>query len=112
MTNKERNTALYQKMYAEQESFKAQLTTMTPAEILKHAYEFVCREDFLLSLEYNDLSDKQAAALLKSDSPLADVFAKWEKWETDHMSQVWDCMESRANEVLRADFVAAQREGR
>ena len=112
MTNAELNTALYQKMYAEQEQFKAQLLDMTPAEVLKHAYEFVCREDFLLSLEYNDLTDKQAAGLLKSDTPLADVFSKWESWETDRMSQIWSCMESRANEVLRADFLATQREGR
>ena len=112
MTNEELNTALYQKMFAEQEQFKAYLLTLTPAEVLEHAYEYTTREDLLLSLEYNNLSDKQAKALLKSPCPLGDVFKKRESWETGHMQDIWNAVESRANDVLRADFKAAQREGR
>lgn len=112
MTNEELNTALYHKMFAEQERYKAYLLTVSPHEVLQQAYEYVCWEDILLSLEYNDLTDAQAKALLKSDTPLADVFAKWESWETDRMSQIWDCVECRANEVLRADFLASRQEGR
>lgn len=106
------NTQLYQKMFAEQEQFRAKLLTMPPEEILKHAYEFVTREDILLSLEYSDLSAKQAKALLQTDTPLADIFVKWEKRETDHMTDIWDTVESRANELLRQSFLATQREGR
>lgn len=85
MTNEELNTALYHKMFAEQERFKAYLLTVSPHEVLEQAYEYVCREDILLALENNDLSSKQAMALMKSDTPLADVFQKWEEWETGHM---------------------------
>lgn len=54
------NTELYQKMFAEQEKFKDWLRTLTPDEVLTHAYEYTCREDILLSMEYNDLSpDRQ-----------------------------------------------------
>lgn len=88
MTNAELNTALYHKMFAEQERYKAYLLTVSPHEVLQQAYEYVCREDILLSLEYNDLTDAQAKALLKSDTPLADMFAKWESWETSHMDDV------------------------
>lgn len=112
MTNEELNTALYQKMFAEQEQFRNWLLTQPPNEIIKHCYEYVMREDILLSLEYNDLSDKQAKALLKSPASLGDVFKKWESWETGHMSDIWECVESRANEVLRADFIASRRESR
>lgn len=112
MTNEELNTALYHKMFAEQERFKAYLLTVSPYEVLQQAYEYVCREDILLALENNDLSSKQAMALMKSDTPLADVFQKWEEWETGHMDDVWACVESKANEVLRADFVASRQEGR
>ena len=112
MTNEELNTALYQKMFAEQEQFRNWLLTQPPDEIIKHCYEYVMREDILLSLEYNDLSDKQAKALLKSPTPLGDVFKKWESWETGHMRDIWECVESRANEVLRADFIASRRESR
>lgn len=111
-TISELNTELYQKMFAEQEQFRSKLLSMSPQEILEHAYEFITREDILLSLEYSDLSAKQAKALLQTDTPLADIFAKWEKRETDHMTDIWDTVESRANELLRQSFLAAQREGR
>ena len=112
MNQSKLNTQLYQKMFAEQKLYRAGLLLMPPTEILNHAYEYVCREDILLALENNDLSSKQAMALMKSDTPLADVFQKWEEWETGHMDDVWACVESKANEVLRADFVASRQEGR
>ena len=78
MINEERNTALYEKMFAEQETYRAWLLTQPPEEILKHTYEYTVREDILMSLECNNLPDAQAQALLRSPSPLADVFAEWE----------------------------------
>lgn len=96
MTNEERNTALCQKMFAEQEKFRDWLKGQPPEEILNHAYEYTIREDILLSLEYHDLSD----ALMKSPCPLADIFQDFEKRETDHMDVIWDCLESRADTIL------------
>ena len=100
MTNEERNTALYQKMFAEQEKFRDWLKGQPPEEVLNHAYEYTIREDILMSLEYHDLPDAQADALMKSPSPLADVFRDFEKRETDHMETIWDCLESRADTIL------------
>lgn len=53
-----------------------------------------------MSLEYHNLSDAQADALMKFPSPLADVFRDFEKRETDHMDVIWDCLESRADMLL------------
>ena len=91
MTQAVLNTQLYQKMFAEQAHFKDWLLTQTPEEVLNHAYEYTCREDILLSLEYNDLSPRQAKALLKSPTPLADVFKKWDSWDDNwqHCSTMW-----------------------
>ena len=100
MTNEERNTALYQKMFAEQEKFRDWLKGQSPEDILNHAYEYTIREDILMSLEYHDLSDAQADVLMKSPSPLTDVFQDFEKRETDHMETIWDCLESRADMLL------------
>ena len=100
MTNEERNTALYQKMFAEQESFRDWLKGQPPEEILNHAYEYTIREDILLSLEYHNLSDAQIDTLMKSSSPLTDVFRDFEKLETGHMDTVWDCLENRADSIL------------
>ena len=97
MTQAVLNTQLYQKMFAEQAHFKDWLLTQTPEEVLNHAYEYTCREDILLSLEYNDLSPRQAKALLKSPTPLADVFKKWEASEDNHhMENIWNAVEARA----------------
>ena len=101
-TNEELNTTLYKQMFAEQEQFRDWLLAQPPQEILNHAYEYVMREDILLSLEYNDLTDAQAAALLTSPSPLADVYAEFDKLESSHMEEIWSCIESRAN-ALQTD---------
>lgn len=97
MTNQEWNTTLYKQMFAEQEQFRDWLLTQPPQEILNHAYEYVMREDILLSLEYNDLTDAQAAALLTSPSPLVDVYAEFDKLESSHMEEIWSYIESRAD---------------
>ena len=97
MTNEQWNTTLYKQMFAEQEQFRDWLLAQPPQEILNHAYEYVMREDILLSLEYNDLTDAQAAALLSSSSPLADVYAEFDKLESSHMEEIWSCIESRAD---------------
>ena len=85
MTNEELNTRLYEKMFAEQEQFRDWLLSQPPAEILNHAYEYTVREDILMSLEYHDLEDSQARALLKSDKPLKQIFERWENQETSYI---------------------------
>jgi hypothetical protein len=63
-------------------------------------------------MEYLDLTDKQCKALLKSKSPLADVFKDFEKRETDHMDNIRDTIECRANAIIRQDFIREQHEAR
>lgn len=76
--------------------YRAWLLSQPPEEILNHTYEYTMREDILLSLEYHDLPDAQARAMLKSPSPLADVFADWEHKETGHMDDIWQTVEDWA----------------
>ena len=97
MTNEELNTALYKKMFAEQDQFRDWLKSQPSAEVLNHAYEYTVREDILLSLEYNDLTDAQASALLASPSPLADIYQEFDRMESSHMEAIWSCIESRAD---------------
>lgn len=107
------NTQLYQKMFAEQKLYRAGLLLMPPSEILNHAYEYVYRENILLSLEYNDLSSRQALALLNSPTPLADVFKKLENTGGSiQMDCIWNTVEACANEVIRAKFIEARRDSR
>ena len=97
MTNEELNTALYKKIFAEQDKFRDWLKSQPSAEVLNHAYEYTVREDILLSLEYNDLTDAQALALLASPTPLADIYQEFDRMESSHMEEIWSCIESRAD---------------
>ena len=107
MTNEELNTRLYEKMFAEQERFRDWLLSQPPAEILNHAYEYTVREDILMSLEYHDLEDSQARALLKSGKPLKQIFERWENQETSYMDTVWDTVQEQARAAEPAKQVAA-----
>ena len=103
MNNEQLNTALYEKMFEEQEKYRGWLLTQPPEEILNHTYEYTVREDILMALENNDVSDEQATALLKSPSPLGDVFKEFESRETGYMDIVLDCITDRADQVLKAE---------
>jgi len=103
MTNEELNTVLYNRMFDEQEKWKQWLLSQNPEEILNHAYEYTSREDIILALEYTDLSDEQCLALLKSPCPLADIFTEFERMETDHMEDIRQSIENRADHVIRME---------
>lgn len=45
MTNAELNKVLYQKMFAEQETYREWLLSQLSEEILNHTYEYTVRED-------------------------------------------------------------------
>lgn len=112
MTNEEWNTRLYEKLFAEQEVYRSWLLSQPPEEILNHAYEYVMREDILLSSEENNFSGRQCRALLQSPAPLADVFKAWERLETGHMEDIRETIESRANKIIREEFIRSKREER
>lgn len=110
MTNEELNTRLYEKMFAEQEQFRDWLLSQPAAEILNHAYEYTVREDILMSLEYHDLEDSQAWALLKSGKPLKQIFERWENQETSYMDTVWDTVQEQARAAEAKQKAKAQKE--
>lgn len=74
------NTALYEKMAAEQDKYRDWLKSQPPAEVLNHAYEYTVREDIVMAMEQLELTDAQAQALLDSPTPLADVYRHLRSW--------------------------------
>lgn len=87
-------------MAAEQERFKQELFGLTSEEALNHAYEYTIREDILMALEFIELKVSQAAALLESPSPLADIFKDFRDMETGQMDFVRESIENRAENLL------------
>lgn len=112
MTNEQLNSNLYEKLYAEQKRFIEELKKSTPEIVIQNAYELVIREDILLSLEENDLDAKQCKALLKEKKPLDKLFLAWEKHEGDHMNEIRNCIENKANELIKLARIKADRDSR
>ena len=96
------NQALYDKMAAEQERFKHNLLGLSTEEVLDHAYEYAVRQDILVEMEALELPADQAAALLASPTPLADVYQKWSDVETRHMEDIRDVIEELADTQVKA----------
>ena len=110
MTGEELCTKLYQRMNAEQEQYRNWLLGQPPADILDHAAEYSVREDIVMEMEELELPEAQAKALLKSKTPLADVYKQWSKTETHHMEDLQDVIEVHAAHVIQVE--KGQREGR
>jgi len=63
MNTNDLNTALYEKMAAEQDKYRDWLKSQPPEEILHHTYEYTVREDIVMAMEDLELTDAQAQAL-------------------------------------------------
>ena len=105
MTGEELCTKLYQRMTAEQEQYRRWLLGQPPAE-------YTVREDIVMEMSALELPEAQARALLKSRTPLADIYKEWNKVETHHMEDLRDVIEARADAVIRDEKEKGQREGR
>lgn len=112
MTNGKLNNQLYERMFTEQSQYRDWLLSQTAEEILNHAYEYSVREDILIAVESADLPEPKVRALLKSRTPLADIYKEWSKADTNHMDDVRSVIEARANAVLREAKEKSQREER
>lgn len=104
MSNEKVTTALYQKMYDEQNKFRDWLLEQPQEEVLNHACEYTIREDILMEVGDMELSESRAKALLKSPCPLADIYKDWQRQDsTDHMENIRGIVEDRADDVLYAE---------
>ena len=101
MTSEELNTAIYEKMAAEQNAYRDRLLTLPPDEILQHAYEYAVRQDILFAMEDLELQPEQCRALLKSPSPVADILKDFE--ELGYMGTILDCIEGRAAKMMQLE---------
>ena len=103
MANPDLLTKLHQRMSAEQEQYRNWLLGQAPGEILNHSAEYTVREDIVMEMSALELPEAQAKALLKSKTPLADVYKEWNKTETHHMEDLRDVIEARTDAVIQAE---------
>lgn len=112
MNIKDYNNLLYEKMKAEQDKYRDWLLSQEPAEILNHTYEYTMREDIVMCMEDLQLDPKKAKALLRSPSPLSDVYDEFEKKDDEHMNVIRDSIETEADKSLQRQEKKKQRESR
>ena len=103
MDAEKQNNVLYEKMSAEQRIYREWLLSLPAQEILDHAYEYTIREDILIAIEEDILSEEQVQALLQSPCPLADVYKDWQKRDNcGHMDTIRDVIECCADHVFQS----------
>lgn len=95
------NDLLYDKLFEEQEEYRRWLLSQSPEVILNNCYEYSIREDLLLALEYLELEENEAKALLEKGVSLIDLYKDYERRETDHMQDMRDTIEYRVGKILR-----------
>lgn len=101
MNTEELNLQLYNKMSAEFEKFKEELLNSSPQEVLDRAYEYIIKDDIVLSLEYSDLTASRADALLKLENSLDEVYDAWMESESSHMDEIREVLDSAAESLIR-----------
>lgn len=94
------NTKLYEKVYSEQQTCIGSLENSTPENVMQYACELVIREDILLSFEENDLDTDQCKDLLRERKPLDKLFLAWKNHESNHMSEIINCIENFENDII------------
>nr|WP_325299442.1 DUF3848 domain-containing protein [uncultured Dysosmobacter sp.] len=112
MTGEELCAKLYQRMTAEQEQYRRWLLGQPPGEILNHASDYAIREAILQMAKEDELPPAQAGTLLKSHTPLADVFKQWRNHQVGYLEGIRDAFERCADVITYKQQQKSQREGR
>lgn len=92
---------LYEKMCAEQKEYTDWLKSLQPDDILNQAYDYSIREDILTEMEYINLSDDQIKALLESNSPVSEIFQRFNRKATEHMYDIQDSIKDSSDTLIK-----------
>lgn len=92
---------LLDKARKEQDSYIEQMKAKPPDKIIQKAYEITMRDDILVTLEYANLSDKQLAALLKTDYPVSACFNEWQDRDCSYMEDLSDTVNQYAEKLVK-----------
>ena len=88
---------LYDKLLQEQDTFRQGLLALPPEQILDKAWEYLVRENILLTMEYNELDDAQAQALLELPDTMSDLCGRLMEKDTRQQEVIWHEIVTSAN---------------
>lgn len=88
MINIKLKSLLYQRLEDEFKSYIDWYLTLPKENMLNHAYEYSIKQDILCAMEYYDVSEDDCISLLRSHSPLNDIYEQYNKLETGYMDDI------------------------
>ena len=106
---------LFFKMKKELDTFKADLMTKPPQDILNAAYELTIKEDLLCIFEMEDrFSEKECRALLKCKAPLDYLYQEWMDTDVTYMDVLRDSVQNTIDKQVEsfAKTVRSSRDSR
>lgn len=91
------------KMEAELDRYKDYLATLSDYEIMDHAYELTVKKDIIYALDsvYCNLTPERCHALLKSRTPLDDVYKDFCKKDVSWIDDISETIEERADKEIQ-----------
>ena len=95
------NAVLLEKVQEEYDAFIERLMGMKSEEVISHAYEKVMKEDIVLAIEQECLSQEEASVLCFEKNPLDYVYQEWMEGETSHMEMLRDTVEYAARKARK-----------
>ena len=94
---------LFFKMKKELDTFKADLMTKPPQDILNAAYELTIKEDLLCIFEMEDrFSEKECRALLKCKAPLDYLYQEWMDTDVTYMDVLRDSVQNAVDKQVES----------
>ena len=106
MNNEELNVYLYQKILAEFNEFKNELSKLNSLDILENVDEYIIKRNIVDYLYDNDISTEEVNALWNSPTPLNDIFCECIGTEAEfrHFSYIKNSIYKAADKRIRKNL--------
>ncbi len=106
----ELSAMLQERADGEQRDYVELLKKMPTEKIIECAYEKSVRDDILISLKNDVLTEAQTKALLMLPCPIASCYQAWLDGDADYMSEIHSCVESFADGIAESMGIAGEAE--
>ena len=110
MSEEALHTALLQKLGEEQSTFRSQLLSQTPEEILNKAAEYAAREDILSMMQWRTLDKPGYTALLTSPEPLDALYAQYHDMDSEREDFLRECIDTKIQFMVEDQEESAQKQ--
>ena len=96
---------LREKKKREMEQYEVKLLAMTPERILEEAYHYTIYREIFCLMEESNLNARQLWTLLKSENPMAEIYARWLDTNIFFSEELGAVICMEANAVIHAEML-------